>query len=477
MKTIKKKYKYEQIIEHINISIKNKVLPEGAKLPSLRHICNQFTCSMSVAMQAYSELEMQGTITSIEKSGFFVIPAKTKELPLPQKAPHTLKITTPKTKPIISRVVDLSNNSSIISLGAGIPDKTILPLNKLNKIITRNTKEKPELLCTYTSGKGNLNLRNALISFLFKRGVIANSEDIIITNGCMEALSLAIRATTKENDIVAIENPVFFGLINLLRQLKRKVIEIPTDISTGINLDILEKVVKSNDVKICLVSSVFQNPLGFIMPEENKQKIVSLSKKFKFTIIEDDIYSETGFIQKTYRPISAYDNSNNVIYCSSFSKSISPGIRIGWIIPKKYIDICENMKFAESIGGPNLLQASMADFLTEGSYDYFIKHFRKKLANQMYAIKDAIKNYFPKNIKISNPHGGYFLWVELPSHIDSLKLFEEAITQGVSIVPGIAFTTTNRYRNCIRISAGAPVTEKTLTAISILGDLIRSQRA
>lgn len=467
-----KTFKYEKIIDHITLSIKKGIIAEGDKLPSLRFICNRFDCSMSVAMQAYRELEMRCIIESVEKSGFFAMAEKKQNLPLPQKAHYSLKTSTPKTKPIISRVIDLSNNKKIISLSAGIPDAYILPVNKLSKIITRNLKEKTYLLSSYTSAKGNLNLRKALSSFLFDRGINVDPEELLITNGCMEALSLAIRSTTKEGDIVAIENPVFFGLINLLRQLKRKVIEIPTDITTGMNMDVLESVLKKNDVKICLVSAAFQNPLCCIMPEENKEKLLSLAQKFKFTIIEDDIYSETSYLQKNYRPIISYDKGNNVIHCSSFSKSIAPGMRIGWIIPKKHIDTCENIKFAESLGGPNVLQAAMADFLNDGGYNYFIKKFRKNLADQMYKTKDAIISHFPKDIKISNPKGGYFLWIELPKHIDGMKLFEDAVKKGVSIVPGIAFSNSHRYKNCIRISAASPFTDKTLEGIKILADII-----
>lgn len=473
MEQEKKIYKYEEIVTYIISSIDNGSIKKGAKLPSLRKICRQFACSMSVAMQAYSELEMQGIAVSVEKSGFFVSSPSVRDIPLPEKEHYSLKTTVPKSKSIVAQVIDLSNDEKVISLGAAIPDKSILPVNKLNKIITKNAKENPNLLCAYTPGKGNLSLRKALTSFLFKRGISVNQEDIIITNGCIEALSLAIRATTKEGDIIAIENPVFFGLINLLRELKRKVIEIPTSPEHGMNLDVLDDVASKNDIKVCLVSASFQNPLSFVMPKENKRRILAIAKERNFTIIEDDIYSEIGFRHNLlHRSITSYAETDNIIYCSSFSKSIAPGMRIGWMLPNKYMQACENMKFSESLGGVALLQEAMADFLNEGGYDYFIKKFCKKLARQMYEIKDAVIDAFPSDIKISNPEGGYFLWIELAKGVDTQQLFLKAAKKGVCIVPGGAFTTTGRYKNCIRISCAAPFTENTLKAIKILGQLI-----
>lgn len=472
MQKTDKIFKYEKITQHIKLSVKKGILPPGVKVPSLRTICSKFNCSMSVAMQAYRELEMQNVIESVEKSGFFVRPQQPDILPSPQNAAYSLTSASPKEKPLISKVIDLSNDRNIISLAAGIPDTEILPIQKLNKIITQTLKGDPKILTSYTTGKGSLSLRKAISSFLFKKGVSADPEEILITNGCMEALSLAIRATTKEGDIVAIENPVFFGLINLLRQLKRKVIEIPTSITTGMDLDVLEKVVRKNNVKLCLVTASFQNPLSFIMPEANKERIAAIAKKFNFIVIEDDIYSDTSYMQKHYRPITSYDKYGNVLYCSSFSKSISPGMRIGWLLPKRYTNTCENIKFAESLGGSQFLQESMARFLNEGGYDYFIKNFRKNLSLQVHQTRAAVLKHFPKNIKISSPEGGYFLWMELPKKINSMKLFEAALKKNICIVPGTAFSTTDRYRNCIRISAAAPFSEKTENAIKILSDLI-----
>ncbi len=469
-----KTYKYEKIIEYIQNSIKKSIIPFGTKLPSLRKIQKQFDCSMSVAKQAYQELEMQGVVQAIEKSGFFVKPSIKRPSPTPQKEHYSLKSSLPVEKSIMNRVIDAGNNPKIISFGAGIPDKSILPVKKLQKTISQNAKEFPDLLCNYTPFRGNLLLRQALVKFLFNKGISVNSEEIMITNGCMEALSLAIRSTTQEGDTIVIENPVFFGLINLLKHLNRRVIEIPTDPIRGIDLNILEEVVSKKRVKICIVSASFQNPLGFIMSTNDKQKILELSEKYAFLIVENDIYSETGYSQNNFRSIRSFDSKDRVLYCSSFSKAISPGIRIGWIIAGKYLHQCELIKSSESLGGVNLLQKSMADFLNKGGYDFFIKKFRKKLAEQMYEIKNKIIDLFPKNIKISNPLGGFYLWVELPSHIDSIKLFEDSFAKNIGIVPGVAFTTSNRYLNCIRISCGAPVTDKTINAIKILANLINS---
>lgn len=404
-----RKFKYEEIIEYIESVLDRNTLDCSRKLPSLRNISRQFNCAISVVMQAYCELEMKGLIRAEEKSGYFPVPADDVNLPEPQKYKHTLISSDSKTNSITGKVLENALDNTILPLGAAIPDESILPVKKLKNIIVRITREHPDLLCSYTSEKGDFALRLELTSLMAKRGIAVSPEEIIITNGCMEALSIAIQTATKNGDSIAVESPAFFGLIALLEELERKVIEIPTLPESGMDLNKLEKVFKTAGPAACIFSACFQNPLGYLMPDKNKQRLAELGIKYNVVLIEDDIYGECSFDGRPAVPAKSFDRSGNVIYCSSVSKYISPGLRIGWMVPGKRLTECGLYKLNRTLGGPKLLQRALSCFLKEGGYDYHLRHFRKNITRQTSFIRQLISRYFPTGTKISNPAGGFFL--------------------------------------------------------------------
>ncbi len=471
-----KKFKYEQISDYIIGAIQKGTIGSGSKIPSLRMMSKQFNCAMSVVMQAYQELEMNGYILAVEKSGYFAQSLLEAAIPSPQTSNHSLISQESKTNNMTGRMLEISTDTSILPLGCAIPDASILPLKRLQRLIVKKTKDCPDLLCGYTQPKGSLSLRQQLASLMLTRGVNVTAEDILITNGCMEALVLALKSVTKEGDIVAIESPIFFGLITILEQLNRRVIELPTSPSSGIDLDALKHVFQKKEVRACMFSTGFQNPLGFLMPEENRKTMIELALANDVTLIEDDIYGECSFYNESFRPTKSFDPQGQAIYCSSFSKLISPGMRVGWLIAGKHQNCCENIKVTETLGSSGLLQETMAEFLENGGYAYHKRLFSKKIAAQTYQVRRLISDYFPADTKITNPFGGYFLWVELAKGIDSMQIFAEALNRKIGIIPGPIFSTSGKYKNCIRISCGSPVDENIENGIMILGELIKKKK-
>jgi len=470
--TYTKKYKYEKIIDHIQSAIDKDIFKTNEKLPSLRKITREFNCAISVAMQAYMELEIRGQIHAIEKSGFFVSPQLKHKIPSPQKVSHKLEPKISKSNALAKTVIDLCLNKSIINFGAGVPDQALLPINRLKKSLIKTCREQPELLSQYSPPNGYDKLRQELAYLMLNKGISIAPEEFIITNGCSEAVAVAIKAVTRKGDTIAIESPVFFGIINILEHLERKVIEIPTSPETGIDLISLEQLIQNQKISACIISAVFQNPLSFIMPRENKIKLVNMATQYNIPIIEDDLYGECSFNNKSYHPLKYFDSSGIVLYCSSFSKTISPGSRTGWLISGQYQVRCESIKIAETFGGPVIIQAAMADFLHERGYDYHIKKLKKDISVQTHQIKQLILRHFPRDIKITNPEGGYFLWVELNKEINTMELFHKAVKKKISIIPGPIFTTENKYQNCLRISCGSPITQKTEYGIKTIADMI-----
>lgn len=468
------RYKYEQIVSHYRSAISEGRIGGGDKLPSLRKTASQFNCALSVAMQAYQELEVTNHIRGIEKSGFFVLPAGAQRVPTPEKYRHRLSVQPSMPSSYTGKIIAISNDSSIVPLGAAIPDEQLLPLVKFKRILATLANSSSPLLRQYTPPGGMTALRRQIAKVMLARGAAVAVDDVLITNGCTEALALAVRGCTSKGDTVAVESPGFFGLLTILEQYERNVIEIPASPVDGMQVDVLAELLEDTEIHACICSPSYQNPLGSVMPLENKKRLIGLSGKHNFALIEDDIYGECSYDNTIYPPLKQLDEDGRVIYCSSFSKTVSPGVRLGWLSGGKYHKHCAELKFAESLGGPAILQQAMAEFLETGGYNYHIRKFRKRIARQSYNIKELLLRYLPEQTKISSPTGGYFLWVELPPSIDSMELFTVALDNKIGLVPGPVFSCNRKiFTNCVRISCGSPVTDEMERGVKNLGILIR----
>lgn len=480
MKTeqVEKKYKYEKIVDHLAFAIECGVIKSGGKLPSLRNTAQQFDCAVSVVLQAYQELEINNLIRGVEKSGYFALPKQQTALPSPEKYEHQLNSINSTPHSLTSKIVEMGTDRSIIPFGCAIPCDSILPIPRLKKHLTYLVKNKPELLSSYTPGGGNLKLRHEIAKLMIQKNVSLTADDILITNGCSEALAIAVKAVSNPDDTIAVECPGYFGLSSLLQQLDRNILEIPCSSYAGLELDALKTKLQTTKISACIVSANIQNPLGFVMPSEQRQELLKLAERFDFTIIEDDIYGECRFDNKTQHPLKAIDSNNRVIYCSSFSKTVSPSMRIGWLIGGQLQKRCEQIKFSESLGGPVLLQQAMADFLQDGGYNFHMKKFRKKIAQQTFQIKSLLLENLPTNVKVSQPVGGFFLWLELDDTKDSMFIFNRALQEKIGIVPGPIFSTNPKmFKNCIRISCGSPITEKLENGIVTLAEIINTHNS
>ncbi len=468
-------YKYEEISSYIVEGITNKTLFSGNKLQSLRSTAKQFNCSISVVSQAYENLIARGIIKAIEKSGYYILPSLSDNIPEPQNYNHSLIALSSKTNNYTEKIIDMAMNRDIIPLGAAIPDLSILSTKKIVKCISNTIRYNPDCINSYTPAKGSIKLRIQIANYMFDKGVFIDPDEIVITNGCAEALYIAIKCSTSPGDTVAIETPVFFSLISILEKLKMNVVEIPTSPITGMDLDILEDIIVKEKVKNVIFSPTFQNPLCSVMPAFNKKRLYQISQKYNLTLIEDDIYGDCSFDGQNHFPVKSFDKLKNVIYCSSFSKTLAPGLRIGWAIPGKRLNEFTNLKQVSSLGGNLLTQLTIADYLKNGFYKNHLRNFRKNIYLQTTQMKNLIEKILPTNIKVSNPTGGYFLWLELDKSINSYNIHNIAYKKSVGIVPGPVFSSSGKYLNCIRISCGNPVTEDIVEGLETLASIIRNE--
>lgn len=465
-------YLYEEIAEKISHQLDSGILCPGEKLPSLRTQGRRYRCSLSVVMQAYALLEAQGRIFSVEKSGFFASSQHSMPLPAPEQDHFSLQSKEAEPVSIIGKIVEASNDSSIVPLGAGVPDQSFLPGGAIKRVIHQTMKDHRGILSGYTGELGLWELRREITQVMEMRGVEADPEEILITNGCTEALALAVQSCSSPGDVIVLESPVFLGIIQILKVLKRRILTIPTSPESGMDLNRLEEVLRNEEVKAVVMTAIYQNPLGFLMPEENRIRAVELANRYGITLIEDDIYHDCSFRHRQERPLKSFDTEGRVLYCSSFSKTLAPALRTGWLMGGSRQRQCRNLKMAQSLGNSALIQKVLAEYLSGPGYLKHLIRLQKIISRQAVEMTLLLTRYLPEGTAITQPEGSYYLWVELPERYDSLKLFEKLLKKGISIVPGEAFSPEERYRSSMRISYASPITEDTEKALQTLAFLL-----
>ena len=361
----------------------------------------------------------------------------------------------------------------VINFAVAIPALELLPVARLNKSVLHALRKHKDYCIGYEHVQGNVELRKQVAKLAFNWGGKVSYDEVVITAGCMEALVMCLRAVTKPGDTVAVEQPSYFGIYQAIESLGLKVVEITSHPETGPDLDYLEKVFKQFPIKACLVVPNFSNPIGSCMPEENKKRLVALIEKHKIPLIEDDIYGELYFGKHRPKTCKFYDTTGLVMHCSSVSKSLAPGYRIGWVIPGKFLTRVRQLKMMHTISTSTITQAAMAHFLGIGRYEYHLKQLRRALHTQCLKYTQAVTEYFPEDTKISRPLGGFVLWVELNKKVDAFKLCTEAMKHHISLAPGHIFSVNRKYTNYVRISYGRPWDDNIEYGLMMIGKLVR----
>ncbi len=447
-------HRYEAVAGFITSLVESGTLRAGMRAPSLRKIAAQHKASMSTVLQAYRLLEDRGILEARPKSGFYVTASSTVSLETPAVSSPPTRATPVKVSGGILEILENAANPDLVPLGCAIPSADLLAAGRLDRFLARAARMRGADYNIYTEPRGDPGLRGEIARRALRWGQAISPEDIAITCGCTEALSLALRVVARPGDTVAIESPSYFGLLQVLEAQGLKALELPTDSNDGIEIDALEKALKTRSIAACLLSSSFNNPLGFAMNEARKRQVLDVLRRHEVPLIEDDIYGDIYFGGERPKPFSAIDPDADVIYCSSFSKTVAPGYRIGWIVSPRHIGPILEEKFALTLCGPALPQAAMAEFLSSGGFDSHLRRVRRVFADHIDRMTRTIGRSFPETTRITRPAGGFVLWLEMPEGFDSRQLFETALKAGISIAPGDIFTATDRYRNCIRLSCG-----------------------
>ncbi len=464
---------YRELALELARGIEAGVYRPGDKLPGIRSTSSNMGVSPATAVAAYQQLELDGYIEARPRSGFYVKPRQRPNIDEPAqtiKAPTKPKLVTGRER--VLRLAEQANHPDVVKFGAAVPDPYYLPTRAVEKALTTSARQNRARICNYEFPLGAEKLRRQLARRMTEIGCLSKADDIVITSGCQEAVHLALKILTQPGDVIALESPTYHGHLQTADSLGLKVVEIPTHPRTGISLEALELALEQWPVKACLVIPNFSNPLGALMPDKNKKALVKLMARFEVPLIEDDIYGDLGFNQKRPGVLKTYDRTGNVLHCSSFSKTMAPGLRIGWIMAGHYHEQIAYQKFITSISAPTLQQLAVASMLESGQYQKHLRFIRTELAQCVSNVVEAIGRYFPAGTRVSNPEGGCVLWVELPKQIDTVALAEKAIEKGVSIAPGPIFSISQKYRNCMRLSCGVVWNRRTERAIETLAELM-----
>lgn len=473
---LKSDYKYSEVAERIEMLIAKKVLKVGDKLLSVRALSKEQGISLSTAFQAYYLLESKGLIEARPQSGYYVKFSPDHSLDLPKVHEIADDVIPVSINEMINSVYLDLRSSRLLNFALAAPADSLLPTAKLNKSLMHVLRQSPSSCIHYEHVQGNIDLRKQIARQAFNWGGVFTEEDVVVTAGAVEALSLCVKAVTKAGDAIAIESPTYYAIFQLMESYGLKVVEVPTDPVTGADLDYLETAIKRFDIKACLFVNNFNSPLGSCMPDENKKRLVEMLAKSDIPLIEDDIYGELYFGKTRPKTCKSFDKKGLVLHCSSVSKSLAPGYRIGWAIPGKFKDTVIQLKRMTTVSTNTLGQATIAEFLSNGRYELHLRHLRKALHTQSLRYIQSICQYFPEDTRITRPEGGFVLWIELNRKINTYKLHKRALKHNIGIAPGQIFSPQGKFENCFRISFGLPWNDKVEEGIKTIGKLIREYK-
>lgn len=467
-------FRYRALVDKLARSIESGVLRSGDRMSSLRQCARQEKVSVTTALQAYGLLESRGYIQAKPRSGYFVRDRNIVRPPEPPVSAPGQHATPVAVGDLVARVLLNGRNADIVPLGTASPGPELLPSRALDRLLaTQIRRHRLDPGQGYSYPPGEYELRRQIARRSLDWGGGLHPSDIVVTSGGTQAIDLCLRAVAKAGDLIAIESPCYFGTLLLLETLGLRVLEIPSHPRDGICLDKLVSALATHPVCACIVSPCFSNPLGSCMDDSAKRDLLGLLAPRAIPLIEDDVYGDLSYAEIRPKPARAFDDHELVMLCSSFSKILAPGYRIGWAAPGRFRDRVERLQLTSTLAVPKIFQGAIACFLESGAYDRHLRRIRSAASVQSRQMAEAIGAFFPPGARVTRPDGGLVLWVELPDGADAIRLSERAVAEGISICPGPIFSASGCYRNYIRLNAGFPWSPTLERAIRRLGELAR----
>ena len=457
---------YERISGRLEEAMKVGALRPGDRLPSVRRLSERERVSVSTVLQAYLTLEARGLIEARPQSGHYVRwqrPA-TAEPPLSRPAPGATEV---QVSSLLAKVVASARDPKLVPLGCNQPALELFPGKRLGRIAASIARDGGGL--GYELPPGLRALRRQLARRSLDWGCTLSPDDFVVTCGAMEAVQLSLLAVARQGDAVAIESPAYFGTLNAIEALGLKAVEIPSCPREGMELDALERVLDARRIAAAVVVTNFSNPTGAVMPDANKERLVEMLGARGVPLIEDDLYGDLCFGPSRPRAAKSFDRRGLVLHCGSFSKTLAPGWRVGWVTPGKFQERITLLKFSQTIATASLQQEALAEFLRSGHYDRHLRTLRKAVASILRCMGEAVAQHFPAGTRATRPEGGGALWIELPGKADALEFHQRALQAGIAVAPGPIFSARQGFERFVRLSCGATWSPRVEAAIAVLG--------
>ena len=468
---------YQSLADELAAAIGDGRLAAGARLPSVRESARSRALSINTVLAAYRQLEARGQVEARPQSGYFVrsrLPSPPP--PLLARRPAKARSAAAAVLDRISAVVAAQANPQTIDLSLACPKSSdFYPGKALSRLVAERARRRPELLTDYSLPPGPLLLRREICRHAQDLGMTLAADDIILTNGCMEALQLALRGVTAPGDTIAIESPTYFNLISLAEHLGLRMIELPTHPAQGLSLDALELLFSERRVQAVVCMPTVHNPLGTSMPLAAKQRLAEMAQSWKIPVIEDALYAELQYAAPLQPTVKSFDRDGWVILCTSYTKVLAPGFRVGWVDAGRFGRRLAALKFSASLAQPAFLGEVLGAYLESGGYAQHLRRLRRLYAAQVDRLRGLIAEAFPAGTRATEPTGGFLVWVELPDGCDGNRLCDEALPQGITITPGSLFSPTGRHKAHIRLSACHTFSDRHVHALLSLGKLAQKQ--
>ena len=469
---------YEQLANSIAQSIQEGVLCRGDRLPSVRHASASRKVSPSTVLEAYYLLEARGLISARERSGYFVTGGSVN---IPSAPEPVVSVDSESTEVDVSELVFEVLQSirlkNIVPLGSAFPSPLLFPRANLARTMASSIQEMDPWSSVDNLSAGDANLRRQIALRYMIDGLHVAADEIVVTNGALEGLNLCLMAVARPGDTILIESPTFYAALQSIERIGLRAVEVPSHPKDGIDLAAMDRAIERHKPKACWLMTNFQNPLGSLLPDDKKKALVELITKHQIPLIEDDVYGELYFGTKRPTPAKAFDTSGLVMHCSSFSKCLAPGYRVGWVAPGRYLQTVERLKLTTTISASVPAQVAIAKYLQKGGYDKHLRNLRHTLMLNQIKFIEAVERHFPDGTRLTAPQGGYFLWVKLPDGINALQLHKLALANGISIAPGPIFSAQRGFTDYIRLNYGHIWDARTEVSLAVLGGLVRELSA
>jgi DNA-binding transcriptional MocR family regulator len=467
--------RYERLAQDLTSLIRSGSLAPGARLPSVREASVTRRVSPSTVFEAYYLLQARGLLESRPRSGFYV-----RRSPAP--APSAARPAPPRSRAVavsdlVFDVLASTRRDDLVPLGSAFPSAELFPLPQLARAMAKGLRELSPQHIVNDLPPGNELLRRQVALRYARTGVDVDPESILITNGALEALTLSLQTVTRPGDAVIVESPTFYAALQALGRLGLKAIELPCHRDEGLDLAALSATLRRQRVAAAWLMPSFQNPLGSTMPTERRRELVALLEAHDVPLIEDDVYAELHYDVHPPVSLKAFDRKGLVLSCGTFSKCLAPGYRVGWVAAGRFTQQLTRAKIMSTLSTAVPSQQALAEYLAHGGYERHLRQLRRTLARQCDLASRLATRLFPAGTRLSTPQGGYFLWVEFPEHVDTLKLHAQALERGVSTAPGRMFSAAPRFGHCLRLNFGHPRDPRFEPALRTLADLVAAQGA